>query len=193
MKLRKITSLLLAMSLSTIGALSSQSLGARAAVPKPGTDQGISVSYQTHVQYAGWKGIVKNGALSGTVGNSLRMEGIKIEVTKDGDLGVAYNTHVQELGWGNNYVSNGALSGTEGRSLRLEAISVKLTGTMAVNFDIYYRVHSQDYGWMDWAKNGDYAGTEGKSKRLEAIEIKVVKKGAPAPGSTTRPYVGPKN
>lgn len=191
MKLRKITSLLLAVSLTAIGALSPQSLKAEAA-PKPGTGGDISVSYQTHVQNAGWKAVVKDGAVSGTVGSSLRMEALKINITNEGDLGISYNTHVQELGWGNSYVSNGQLSGTEGRALRLEAVSIKLTGTMARNYDIYYRVHSQDYGWLGWAKNGDYAGTAGQSKRLEAIEIKVVKTGEAAPDSTAKAYIGPR-
>lgn len=190
MKLRKTTSLFLALSLTAMGALSPQALKAEAA-PKPGTSSGINVSYQTHVQNAGWKEVVKDGAISGTVGNGLRMEGIKINITNEGDLGIAYNTHVQELGWGNSYVSNGQLSGTEGRALRLEAISIKLTGTMARNYDIYYRVHSQDHGWLDWAKNGEYAGTEGQSRRLEAIEIVLVKQGEAAPGSTAKPFIGP--
>ena len=37
---------------------------------------------------------------------------------------------------------------------------------MADKYDIYYRVHAQDYGWLGWAKNGSSAGTEGLSKRL---------------------------
>ena len=45
------------------------------------------------------------------------------------------------------------MSGTEGRSLRLEAIKIKLTGEMAKKYNIYYRVHAQNFGWLDWAKN----------------------------------------
>ena len=59
---------------------------------------------------------------------------------------------------------------------------------MAEKYDIYYRVHAQDYGWLGWAKNGSSAGTEGMSKRLEAIEIKLIKKGGSAPGSTANSY-----
>lgn len=60
---------------------------------------------------------------------------------------------------------------------------------MANHYDVYYRVHAQSYGWLDWAKNGDAAGTEGLSKRLEGIEIVLVPKGGTAPGSTNRPFV----
>ena len=85
--------------------------------------------------------------------------------------------------------SNGALSGTVDQSKRLEAIKIKLTGEMADKYDIYYRVHAQDYGWLGWAKNGSSAGTEGLSKRLEAIEVMLVNKGEKAPGNTSNSFI----
>ena len=60
---------------------------------------------------------------------------------------------------------------------------------MADKYDIYYRVHSQTYGWLDWAVNGECAGTSGYGKRLEAVQIKLVLKGGTAPGSTENSYV----
>ena len=80
------------------------------------------------------------------------------------------------------------MSGTSGKSLRLEAIRIKLTGEMENSYDIYYRVHAQGFGWLDWAKNGEMSGTSGYSYRLEGIEIKLVKKGKGAPGSTSHPF-----
>ena len=32
-------------------------------------------------------------------------------------------------------------------------------------YDVYYRVHCQNFGWMDWAKNGESAGSAGYSYR----------------------------
>ena len=72
---------------------------------------------------------------------------------------------------------------------RLEAIQIELTDEMAEQYDIYYRVHSQTYGWLGWAKNGESAGTEGQAKRLEAIEIQLVEKGGAAPGSTEQAFI----
>ena len=69
-----------------------------------------------------------------------------------------------------------------------EAIEIKLTGEMANKYDVYYRVHCQDYGWLGWAKNGASAGSEGMSKRLEAIQIVFVEKGGKAPGSTSNAF-----
>ena len=59
-----------------------------------------------------------------------------------------------------------------------------MRGKTATDYDIYYRVHSQNIGWMGWAKNGESAGTAGYSYRLEGIEIKLVVKGGAAPGPT---------
>ena len=85
-------------------------------------------------------------------------------------------------------MSNGATSGTVGQAKRLEAIRIRLTGEMSQKYDIYYRVHSQTYGWMGWAKNGAAAGTSGYAKRLEGIQIVLVPKGGSAPGSTQNSY-----
>ena len=60
---------------------------------------------------------------------------------------------------------------------------------MAEKFDVYYRVHSQSYGWLGWAKNEEPAGTSGLAKRMEAVEIKLVPKGNDVPGSTEGSYI----
>ena len=149
-------------------------------------DEEPIVSYLTHVQTYGWEKDWKgNGAVSGTVGQSKRLEGIKIKVEGVEGLGISYRTHVQTIGW-QNYVSDGAMAGTEGQSKRLEAIQIKLTGEKAADYDVYYCVHVQTYGWLNWAKNDEVAGTAGYSKRLEGICIKIQKKdqAAPAPMGT---------
>lgn len=146
-----------------------------------------SVTYQTHVQDYGWQEWKNDGEMSGTSGQSKRLEGINIKL-QNLSGSVEYQTHVQDIGW-QCWKSNGAMAGTSGQSKRLEAIKIKLSGDAANKYDIYYRVHAQDYGWLGWAKNGESAGSEGYSKRLEGIEIKLVKKGGAAPGSTSRSFV----
>lgn len=70
----------------------------------------------------------------------------------------------------------------------MEAVQIKLTGKMAEKYDIYYRVHTQTYGWLGWTKNGASAGTNGYNKRIEGIQIRLVAKGGAAPGSTSGAY-----
>ncbi|HCE78175.1 MAG TPA: hypothetical protein DEP61_04765, partial [Lachnospiraceae bacterium] len=55
--------------------------------------------------------------------------------------------------------ANGSTSGTEGRSLRLEAVQLRLTGDIANYYDVYYRAHIQNYGWLGWTCNGQSAGS----------------------------------
>ena len=141
------------------------------------------VSYRTHVQKQGWQSWRADGAMSGTSGKSLRLEGLNVKLGPGVSGGVKYRTHVQGIGW-QGWKSNGQMSGTSGQSKRLEAVQVKLTGAAAKKYDVYYRVHAQHYGWMGWAKNGAKAGTAGHSYRLEGLQVKLVKKGAKAPGST---------
>ena len=159
------------------------------ATAKPATAKDSMINYETHVQTYGWQGKKSEGQISGTSGESKRLEGIRMHLTDTGVAGgVTYRTHVQTYGW-QNWKSDGEVSGTSGQSKRLEAIQIKLTGEMAEKYDIYYRVHAQTYGWLGWSKNGEAAGTEGLSKRLEAIQIRLEEKGHPVDGSTANSFV----
>ncbi|WEV60430.1 C39 family peptidase [Streptococcaceae bacterium ESL0729] len=142
-----------------------------------------SVNYQTHVQNIGWQDKVSNGSIAGTVGQSLRVEALKVSLANARLSGaVEYSAHVQDIGW-QGYVSNDNISGTVGRSLRMEALKIRLTGDLANYFDIYYRVHVQDYGWLNWTKNDNPAGTSAMSKRLEALQIVIISKSDQGPPS----------
>src|SRR5699024_7252218 len=81
------------------------------------------------------------------------------------------------------------MAGTKGKSLRLEAIQIRLTGEVSKKYDVYYRTHIQDYGWLGWTMNDGKSGSQGLSKRLEGIEIRLVEKGEAAPGSTDHSYM----
>jgi uncharacterized protein YjdB len=144
------------------------------------------VSYRTHVQKKGWQKYVTDGAMSGTSGKSLRLEGINIKLTNlPYSGGIQYRTHVQKIGW-QGWRKDNAMAGTSGKSYRLEAIQIKLYGELAKHYDVYYRVHAQKFGWMGWAKNGAQSGTAGYSYRLEGIQVVLVKKGDPAPARTLK-------
>lgn len=152
-------------------------------------EEDVDCLYRTHVQNEGWQEWAENGSISGTSGQSYRLEGIEVKLAESGyDLGIEYQTHVQNVGWQDS-VSDGNMSGTSGKGLRLEAIRINLTGDDAENFEVYYRVHAQNFGWLDWAKDGEESGTAGFGYRLEAIEIEVVHTGTVAPGSSDKPFI----
>ena len=145
------------------------------------------ISVQSHVQNIGWQDFVSNGGESGTRGQSLRLEAIRIRLANVIG-GIEYRAHVQSIGW-MDYAADGGVSGTQGQSLAMEAVEIRLTGAAAARFDVYYRVYVKDIGWMDWAKNGESAGTTGFCRQMEAIQIMLLGKGGAAPGPTIRPFV----
>lgn len=150
------------------------------------------VIYKTHVQNYGWQEPVSDGAEAGTVGQSLRLEGVKVDLSGGDYSGnILYKTQIENNGWESDWKSNNEMSGTEGQALRLETIRIELSGDIASHYSVWYRVHVQDYGWLDWACDGADAGTVGLGKRLEAIQIKLVAQGAAAPGKTVQPNVEP--
>ena len=56
--------------------------------------------------------------------------------------------------------ANNTAAGILNGGKRMEAIKLHLTGELAEKYDIYYRVHTQTFGWLDWAKNGEPSGTK---------------------------------
>lgn len=142
------------------------------------------LSYKSHVKNIGWLGSVNSG-VTGTTGQSRPLEAFFIK----GE--VEYTSYNINTGW-QPTVSKGMISGTTGMSRPIQAIKINPIGSLAENFDVYYRVHVSNIGWMGWAKNGEPAGVTGQSNRnIEAFEIYLAPKNAgfSAPGSTDNKYI----
>lgn len=137
-----------------------------------------SISYCAHVQYEGWmKSVTSNYEevkTAGTMGRSLRMEAIKIDLKNpDGTSAVKYRAYCQNHGW-LDWKKSGEEAGLAGQQLRVEALQIKLDGDYAGLYNVEYRVYSQNKGWGEWKKNGETAGTTGESLRAEAFEVRLV-------------------
>ena len=132
------------------------------------------VSYEVYVEGVGWKGETPEGFLSGTTGESKRLEALKINLSDvDASQKIKYRVHVQDIGW-QPWVKNGTMAGTTGQSKRIEAIQIELE--QMDSYTVEYQVYIQDYGWSDWMIDGETAGTTGEGKRIEAIKIRIVPK-----------------
>lgn len=143
----------------------------------------VNVYQQAHVQNIGWQGkSLASAGFAGTTGKSLWMEAIKLSTDQVGGVGISYQVYVRGKGWMAS--ADGGEAGTTGQSLPIERFKASLTGANAGNFDLYYRVHLAEFGWLNWTKNGAEAGIEGYDYPIQAVEIRVVEKGASAPGST---------
>lgn len=54
-------------------------------------------------------------------------------------------------------------------------------------FDVWYRVHVDNVGWLGWAEDGAVAGSTGYRVHVQAVQVRLTRKGANAPGSTIKP------
>lgn len=147
-----------------------------------------SLGIEAHVQNLGWQKAVSLGKTAGTVGRNLHLEALRISLVgfPDGS-GISLQAHVSNLGWINS-VQAGQVAGTVGRNLPIEALRLSLTGPIADQYDIWYRVHSADFGWGGWAKNGESAGSQGYAKAAQAVQIQLLPKGSSAPGSVKNAF-----
>ena len=179
--------------------VSSESASNATDSPKPENDVSAvfgSVSYQTHVQDIGWQAPVSNGMTAGTTGRAKRVEALKINLlsqdgTPLGNDSISVQSRISGIGWEPQPVGNGQTSGTVGQSRAIEAIKLSLSGGLSDSYDIWYRVHSANVGWLGWASNGEPAGTQGYAYQIEAIQIKVLPKSAqdaPARGDAFRDH-----
>jgi len=155
--------------------LTAGTVPARAAAP--------SVEYSVHVQDKGWLNYTSDGNITGTVGEALRMEAMKIRL-KNASGTIWYKAHVQDVGW-QDWVSNDTVAGTEGKLKQMEAIKIQLAGNISRTHDVFYRVHVGDIGWLGWTKNGSIAGTTDLGLRIEAVQIVLKKKNEPEKMSTS--------
>ncbi len=132
----------------------------------------LPVTYAGHAQKKGDVAASGNGKTLGTTGQGLRLEALS--ATVEGGS-IEYRSHLQKTGWEPSWSKDGALCGTTGESRRMEAVQMRLSDRLTeAGYHVWYRVHSQTYGWLGWASDGAPAGTSGMSKRLEAVQIVVL-------------------
>ena len=133
-----------------------------------------TLKYQAHVRKIGDQDVVSEGEIAGTTGMDLRMEAIKISADTTLSGSVLYQTYVESKGWEDKWTTSNNYSGTTGESKAIQLIKIKLDGELAEKYDVYYRVHSEKYGWLGWAKNGEAAGATFYD--IQAIQIKLILK-----------------
>src|SRR5699024_5691690 len=100
---------------------------------------------------------------------------------------IEYQTYMQSYAWQDTGADN-AVNGIPEGGKRMEAIKVNLTGELASQYNIFYRVFTDKWGWLDWAQNGEPAGSAGYAEGIRAFEIQLLKKGEAAPGDRNKPY-----
>ena len=148
-------------------------------------DNKMHIQYEAHVSNIGWMSSKRDGSTAGTTGQSKSVEDLKVNILNPVEDGsVQINANVSGVGWQGWDTPSASEGGTTGQGRAVEAVRLRLTGSLARDYDVYYRVHASNIGWMAWAKDGEEAGTTGMSCSLEAIQIKLIKKGASHPDTS---------
>lgn len=151
------------------------------------------VTYRT--KYTGsssWSSSKQNGSTAGTTSSDYSIGSLAVKLDSSysfsGSIKYSIRTSTTESSsnW-SSYTSDYSTAGS--KNSKIKAIKIKLTGDMADNYNIYYRVYINGYGWLGWAKNGERAGTKGVNFNISAVQIKLVPKGADAPGSTKGHFI----
>ena len=157
------------------------------------------VIYQAYVHGNGWQKKVADGAEAGTTGQNKAIEALNIKLSDEWEARnafIIYEAHVSDVGW-QDEVMDGAQAGTTGQNKAMEAIVIRIGNGDSPDgiriddvYDIYYRVHISNYGWLAWTCNGQIAGSEGYGLPIEAIQIKLVKKdSSDKPDTSGRSYL----
>ena len=147
-----------------------------------------TVTYGVHMQSYGWLEDGINNSPCGKPESGKRLEAVKIQVSGIAGLGIDYQVYSDGKGWLSG--KDGTAAGTTGEARKVEALKVSLSGVAASQYEIYYRVYVQGYGWLDWAKDGGISGVGSSWNRMvEAVQIKIQARGSLAPGPVARPYL----
>ena len=147
-------------------------------------DSKMHIQYEAHVSNIGWMSSKRDGSTAGTTGQSKSVEDLKVSILNPVEDGsVQINANVSGIGWQGWDTPSASEGGTTGQGRAVEAVRLRLTGSLAKDYDVYYRVHASNIGWMAWAKDGGEAGTTGFGRSVEAVQIRLVKKGDAAPSS----------
>ncbi|WP_242841095.1 SH3 domain-containing protein [Clostridium akagii] len=106
--------------------------------------QGVSITYQGHVQNIGWQpAVTTNGntaiasaSEAGTDGKGLRVEALKITLNGLPGYAIEYQTHVENIGWqapvqtvNGTAITGASEAGTDGKGLRMEALRIEIVKT----------------------------------------------------------------
>ena len=153
-------------------------------------DSKMHIQYEAHVSNIGWMSSKRDGSTAGTTGQSKSVEDLKVSILNPVEDGsVQINANVSGVGWQGWDTPSASEGGTTGQGRAVEAVRLRLTASLAKDYDVYYRVHASNIGWMAWAKDGEEAGTTGMSCSLEAVQIKLIKKGTSHPDTSGYPHL----
>lgn len=150
------------------------------------TDLKDVISCSAYVAKNGWMQGIKNGCVAGTVGLNRKLEALKINMQNLDKVNVEYSVYID--GEWKKHVSDDTIMGMVDQNKAIEAIKIRLVGENAEKYNVYYRTHVSNIGWMGWTSNDNPAGSKGYGYSVEAYQIAVLPANENAPGATDNAY-----
>ncbi|MEE1467889.1 MAG: GH25 family lysozyme, partial [Collinsella sp.] len=106
-------------------------------------DSKMHIQYEAHVSNIGWMSSKRDGSTAGTTGQSKSVEDLKVSILNPVEDGsVQINANVSGVGWQGWDTPSASEGGTTGQGRAVEAVRLRLTGSLAKDYDVYYRVHA---------------------------------------------------
>ena len=132
-----------------------------------------SVQYRVHMEDFGWSEWVYDGKTIGAIVEEKKIEAIEIKITDktvNTKIGLKYNTYVEGQGWQEYWKTDGDIAGTTGKNLKMLGLKVELVNA-SENQRVKYRLHVENYGWLDWVYDGQEIGKMAEGMKIEAIQL----------------------
>lgn len=140
----------------------------------------IGIKYRSMIDNAAeFQSYVSNGQLSGTQYVGTIIDGLSIDTMPEGN--VQFRAYLKGKGF--TEWKNGGES-IISRSNEIETLQIRLTGSLAAQYDVYYRTHNRHYSWLGWTKNGELSGSYDTGSAIEGYEVRLIKKGTVVEGVT---------
>ena len=70
-----------------------------------------------------------------------------------------------------------------------EELQARLVGADAATYDVWYRVHVGERGWLGWARGGESAGTKGLEATVDGLQVVLVEHDAALPQDNAAAFV----
>ena len=174
---------------TSIDAVQARLLPKGAPLPADGTSATLgaaSLSYFGYRDGQGWEGPVTTGSV-GTATVSLL--GFRAQLAGASRPGGSIRYAVYRAGGWGSEAADGADACPVDAADPIRAIRISLTGPVADLYDVWYRVHIHDRGWLGCAKNGEPAGSALATLPAEAVQLWLLPKGSSAPEGTGAPFI----
>lgn len=141
----------------------------------------LEVNYSGFAAAQGWTAVTAdNGSCVSSEGVWITaMKANLIQIPQTVQVGIRYQVNLSGSGW-LDWAEDGEETGNTAGIMPLEAIRMELTGSGAMQYDLYYRV-LQNGAWTGWAANGLAAGVEGAGLRIDGFRASITPKGAGVP------------